>query len=326
MSAPRVVVLMPVKDDWASASVLVHAVDAAVGKCQPAVCLDVLIVDDGSTESWTAEQFSRDLMCVKTVTVLSLFRNLGHQRAIAVGLVHIESAMQGDAVLVMDGDGEDTPDGVVELIQAFLASREKRKLIFAERSRRTDGLIFKLFYRLYKGLHRVLTGIPVRVGNFSILPWDYLSSLIVFGELWNHYAAAVFRSRLPYTMIPIARGRRIAGRSHMSFVTLVMHGLSALSVFADVAGVRLLVVFAAGSVLTAGGIVVVFAVRLFTNAAIPGWATDAAGILAILSLQLLTAAASFTVLMLTARATPPFIPRRDAPMFVREVIGLYQHA
>jgi 2-polyprenyl-3-methyl-5-hydroxy-6-metoxy-1,4-benzoquinol methylase len=80
----------------------------------------------------------------------------------------------------------------------------------------------------------MLTGISVRVGNFSILPRSYLSTLIVLSELWNHYAAAVFRSRLKFEMIPIPRGRRIAGASRMNFVSLVTHGLSAASVFSDI--------------------------------------------------------------------------------------------
>jgi glycosyltransferase involved in cell wall biosynthesis len=321
----RVVVLLPVCDDWVAASELIRSLDRTVSLDDPTVCLEVLIVDDGSVESWTEAHFNSQFACVKAIRVLRLYRNLGHQRAIAVGLVYIEDKMHGDAVLVMDADGEDTPDGAVQLIREFSGPEERRRLVFAERARRFEPFTFRLFYRIYRMLHHALTGVAVRVGNFSIMPWNYLSSLSVLAELWNHYAATVFRSRLPFTMIPIARGRRIAGASRMNFVSLVTHGLSAVSVFADIVGVRLLMSSAVTSVLAALGIGAVVAIRLFTNAAIPGWATYSAGILTIITIQLVTVASCFTFLILSARSTPAFIPHRDALLFVKEVNTAYQY-
>ena len=325
ISPLRVVVLLPVCDDWVAASELIRSLDRTVSLEAPTVCLEILIVDDGSVESWTETQFNFLFACVKSIRVLRLYRNLGHQRAIAVGLVYIENKMYGDAVLVMDADGEDTPDGAVRLIQAFSGPEERRRLVFAERTRRLETFTFRLFYQIYRMLHHALTGVAVRVGNFSIMPWNYLSSLIVLAELWNHYAATVFRSRLPFTMIPIARGRRIAGRSRMNFVSLVTHGLSAVSVFADIVGVRLLMCSAVSIVPAAVGIGAVVAIRLFTNAAIPGWATYSAGILTIISIQLITVAGCFTFLILSARSTLVFIPHRDALLFVRDVHTAYEH-
>jgi glycosyltransferase involved in cell wall biosynthesis len=326
MSSPplRIVVLLPVRDDWVSAAELVRSLDRTVSAAEIDVCLDVLMVDDGSVESWLSTQFESRFDVVRTVRVLRLRRNLGHQRAIAVGLVHIEDKMPCDAVLVMDADGEDTPAGALRLIRTFSAAGGNT-LVFAERARRVESFTFRAFYQIYKVLHRALTGIGVRVGNFSILPRGYLSTLIVLSDLWNHYAAAVFRSQLPFTMIPISRGRRIAGKSRMNFVSLVTHGLSAVSVFADVVGVRLLIGSLAGSLVAFIGIVIVVIIRLFTNRAIPGWATYAAGTLSIILIQLVTMAACFTFFMLSARTAMAFVPCRDALLFVKEAVNIYPH-
>jgi glycosyltransferase involved in cell wall biosynthesis len=326
MSSPplHVVVLMPVRDDWVSAAELVRSLDRTVSAGGVSVSLDVLMVDDGSVEPCVSARFEAPFAVVRTVQVLRLRRNLGHQRAIAVGLVHIEEAMPSEAVLVMDADGEDSPDGALELIRAFLAL-EGKTLVFAERARRAESLTFRAFYQIYKTVHRALTGISVRVGNFSILPRSYLTTLVVLAELWNHYAAAVFRSQLRFTMIPIPRGRRIAGVSRMNFVSLVTHGLSAVSVFADVVGVRLLIGSLAGSLIAAIGIVIVVGIRLFTNEAIPGWATYTAGTLSIILIQLVTIATCFTFFMLSARTALRFVPCRDVQFFVDEVINIYPH-
>lgn len=318
----RLKVIMPLRDDWASAAELIRRIDKAVS---PDDCIvDVLLVDDASSQTCDWNDFQGNFSAVRSVRSLRLRRNLGHQRAIAIGLVHTQQTESCDAVIVMDSDGEDTAEGVAQLLRAYFETHGE-KAIFAERSRRSESLQFRAFYQLYKFVHRCLTGVNVRVGNFSILPAPYLNTFAVMNELWNHYAAAVFRSKLAFTMIPIPRGRRIAGTSRMNFVALVSHGLSAISVFGDIVGVRLLIASLVGTALAGVGIVLVVITRLFTNLAIPGWATYASGTLAIIAIQLITIATSFTFFVLSNRANLGFVPVRDYLPFVEELVVIYPH-
>ena len=318
----RVVVLMPLRDDWPSAAELIRRIDKSIS---PNACsMEIILVDDGSVQRCDRNDFQTGFSAVRAIRTLRLRRNLGHQRAIAIGLVHLQQTTRYDAVVVMDADGEDTPEGVAQLLRAY-SDPHGAKAIFAERSRRSESFVFRSFYSLYKFVHRSLTGISVRVGNFSILPFQDLTTLVMMGDLWNHYAAAVFRSNLPFTMIPIPRGNRIAVTSRMNFVALVSHGLSAISVFGDIVGVRLLIGSLAGSLLAALGMVVVAMVRLFTDRAIPGWATYAAGTLAIIMIQLVTIATSFTFFVLSNRTNLGFVPLRDYSWFIEETSDLYTH-
>jgi polyisoprenyl-phosphate glycosyltransferase len=310
---------MPLRDDWASAVELIRRLDQSISSSPYTV--DILLVDDGSVQDFRSVDFQSRLGALRSIRILRLRRNLGHQRAIAIGLVHVEKCIPCDAVLVMDSDGEDTPEGALQLLRAFSGTTA----IFAERSRRTESFIFRLFYRVYKLLHRLLTGISVRVGNFSILPSRYLSTLVVMSELWNHYAAAVFRSGLPFTTTPIPRGHRIAGTSRMNFVSLAAHGMSAISVFGDVVGVRLLMAAMVGSILAALGILAVATIRIVTDRAIPGWATYSIGTLTIILIQFITIATSFTFTMLSNRINLSFVPLRDYELFVAESMDVYRN-
>jgi hypothetical protein len=238
--------------------------------------------------------------------------------------MHIQKTISSDAVVVMDADGEDTPEGLGQLLDAFLGN-DPATAIFAERARRLESLLFRLFYLFYKALHWALTGVTVRVGNFSVLPSRYLDALSVMPELWNHYAAAVFRSRLPLITIPIPRGRRIVGKSKMNFVALVTHGLSAIAVFGDVVGTRLLTASLAAALLAGCGIAAVIAIRLFTDWAIPGWATYSTGLLTIILVQFITIAASFTFTVLSNRTNFSFLPIRDYAPFIAEIVDVYPH-
>jgi glycosyltransferase involved in cell wall biosynthesis len=313
---------MPLRDDWSSAAELIRRLDKAIS---PYACtIEIFLVDDSSVEPCDHDDFQSQFSVTRAIRILRLRRNLGHQRAIAIGMAYLQKTISCDAVLVMDADGEDTPDGVVKLLRAFWDTHGE-KAIFAERSRRSESLVFRSFYQLYRVLHRGLTGISVRVGNFSILPSEYLNTLVAMSELWNHYAAAVFRSKLPYTMIPIPRGTRIAGTSRMNFAALVSHGLSAISVFGEVVGVRLLIGSLAGAVLSSLGIVLVIMIRIFTDRAIPGWATYATGALVIIMIQFVAIATSFTFFLLSNRANLGFVPLRDYSLFLKEIVDVYSY-
>ena len=314
------VILLPLRDDWKSAAELIRRLDKVLSGYPDT--LQILVVDDGSMQRATRDTFQTSYSTVCSIRVLRLRRNLGHQRAIAIGLAYLESTTPCDAVLIMDADGEDTPEGALQLLDAF-AAKKGAVAVFAERSRRSESFVFQLFYRLYKILHRTLTGVGVQVGNFSILPTTHLNTLVVVSETWNHYAAAVFRSRLPFIMIPIPRGRRIDGSSQMNFESLVGHGLSAISVFGDVVGIRLLISSIAGSFLAGLGILTVILIRFLTDRAIPGWATYASGMLVIIMIQFVSIAASFTFFVLSSRTNFGFIPSRDYQLFVAETTDFY---
>ena len=309
-----VVVLVPVYDDWDAVSALLARLDDALTRP-----VDVMLVDDGSTEPARAggpfEQLRR-------VDVVHLRRNLGHQRAIAIGLYEVATRAPHATVVVMDGDGEDRPDHVPVL----LAEHERLGgiIVFAARSKRLEGPLFRVFYALFRLAHRALTGLPVRIGNFSVLPPDAVARLMAAPDLWNHYAAAVVRARLRHATVPLPRGARLAGRTRMNFVALLVHGLSAISVFSDVVSARLL----AGSVALLLGstlaIAIVVAIRGFTGLAIPGWATYAAGLLVVVFLQALMLSVLLVFGMMGTRTQLGFLPARDAGFFVLSRTTLWE--
>jgi polyisoprenyl-phosphate glycosyltransferase len=319
LSAAEAVVMIPIFNDWASLAQLLPRLDSVLASHFRTV--DVLVVDDGSTVELQTEVESAAFTALRRIDVLRLRRNLGHQRAIAVGLAYIEDCLSTDAVVVMDGDGEDDPADVPRLLER-LEEEGNGTIVFAERVKRSESFVFRIFYALFMLLQLFLTGKGVRVGNFSAIPRRRLSSLVVVAEMWNHYAAAVFRSRQPFCMIPSRRSRRLSGNSTMNFVSLVMHGLSAISVYSDVVGVRLLVMSVILALLTFSGLVGAILLPFATNLAVPGWASSTVGILLTLFVQAIMAAFVFNFVILGSRHAATFLPRRDYSYFVGSVSAL----
>jgi hypothetical protein len=99
-------------------------------------------------------------------------------------------------------------------------------------------------------------------------------------------------------------------------VGLVVHGLSAMSVYTDVIFVRVLLMAAMVGAMSIIGLIVVVMIRLTTDLAIPGWATSAVGNLFIVLLLTLVIVIATGLMMLANRSLRPIIPIIDAPSFI----------
>lgn len=317
----RILITMPVYEDWPSAMELCQSIDNIFREKQ-SFQVGILLVDDGSTATACPSELPFRPAALESVSLLSLRRNLGHQRAIAIALAHIHQNWKGDAVVVMDADGEDRPEDVLILLKA-MKNAPRPTAVFAERGKRLENILFQFFYNAYRALHRILTGRDIRFGNFSVLPFSQLDTLVLFPEMWNHYAATFLKSRLPYVRVRCDRGQRKTGKSHMSFVSLAVHGLSALFANQEVVGTRLLVLMLAATLSLFLGIGAVVGVRLLTHLAIPGWATSTMGLLLILASQSLIAAFLMISSIMTERNHLGFLPIRDYSYFIRQESKLF---
>lgn len=311
----KVAIVSPVFDDWQSFRQLVQNVDAAL--CDVANEVVILAVDDGSIGSFDLDSIT-GLEVVSEIMVVRLVTNMGHQRAIAIGLSAARELSGVNHVVVMDSDGEDRPEDLPEL----LAAASEESIVVAKRLRRSEGPTFRIFYSIYKLFFRLLTGLNIDFGNFSVVPIGYLERLTHQPDLWNHLAAGLIRSRLPITRVAVGRGHRYFGRSHMNLVSLIVHGLSAVSVFSDSAFVRLMLGSFALAGATLFGAAAILVVRLSTTWAPPGWASIVLISLAVIFLQSLVLSVGAVFLHLNGRSTPSVIPAKVAADFIGDKISL----
>ena len=317
----RILITMPVYEDWPSAISLCQRIDSLFRE-DKSFQVAILLIDDGSTATACPHELPFRPLALESVSLLSLGRNLGHQRAIAIAVAHIHQTWKGDAIVVMDADGEDRPEDIPLLLKT-MGNATRPTAVFAERGKRLENVFFRFFYMIYRALHRVLTGRDIRFGNFSALPFSHLDTLVLFPEMWNHYAATFLKSRLPYMRVRCDRGRRESGKSHMNFVSLAVHGLSALFVNQDVVGTRLLMMTLLATLSLFLGVGAVVGVRLLTHLAIPGWATSTMGLLLVLVSQSLIAAFLMIFSIMTERSRLGFLPIRDYSHFIRQESKLY---
>lgn len=284
----RKIVVMPVYEDLEASSKLFVELARTQGPDTY-----VVAVDDGSV---------RQPLPISAIeasglegVVIRLRRNVGHQRAIAIGLGYVAEHFDGnDVVVVMDSDGEDTPESITELV-AGLDSADVDVVVASRRSR-VESLKFKSFYIVYKLLFSLLSGRQISFGNFMAAKMPAVRRLASMQELWIHVAACVLGSKLRVQTCALDRGPRYAGRSKMNFVGLALHGFRALMVFAEDVLVRVGIACTMVAALSIIGGIVATGLKMLGFAS-QGWFSLAFGILVLVFLQ--TAALTLIILMLS---------------------------
>jgi hypothetical protein len=227
--------------------------------------------------------------------VLKLRRNVGHQRAIAIGLGYASEHIQpGQQIVVMDSDGEDLPSTIHALVKNL--ESEDVDVVVAQRKSRVETWRFKAFYQLYKRFFNLMTGRAISFGNFMAMKSHAVQRLVVMQELSIHVAGAVLASKLRAATCSLDRGPRYAGQSKMNFVGLVLHGFKGLMVFAEDVLVRVGIACAAIAGFAVFGAATAVVLKLLGYST-PGWFSIALGILLLMFLQ--TGALALMTLMLT---------------------------
>jgi hypothetical protein len=313
-------IMMPVFNDWRSVDLLLTQLDDELNRT--GVEVNLLLIDDASTNKVPALFPSAPPKRIAKIDILRLRRNLGHQRAIAIALAYIEEYVQCQAVVVMDADGEDKPQDALRLIEEYERG-DRESVIFAWRAKRSENFIFRLSYFIYRRLYKTLTGEEIRIGNFSIIPAKLLTRIVVVSEIWNHYSSGILKAKIPHKSLATDRSSRLADRSRMNYVQLVIHGLSAISIYGDVIGVRALFATLMLALVCVVLIVITIAIRTMTDLAIPGWATYVIGLCFIILLQSFTISFSFVFLILNGRNNYSFLPQRDYLHFVLDVSRIF---
>lgn len=293
----NIICLTPIYNDWESFSILVATIEKTYCTPKKDYEIQIVAINDGSNEEHDNQQFSQ----IIPIEIVNLKTNVGHQRAIAIGLQYInETKSNFDYVIVLDSDGEDKPEDIVHLITKC-ESLNDNKIVFAQRKKRQESVFFKTGYFFYKYIFYSLTGQKINFGNFSCIPKKRLKRVVVQDNLWNHYSGSIIQSRTPFDKVLLDRGKRYAGKSKMNFTSLVLHGLSSISVYFDFLSVRILKLSLFGVMICFASVISVLYIKFFTEASIPGWASNLILIIFSIILQLSSVTLIVLLMQLSAR-------------------------
>ena len=218
-------ILIPVYNDWKSVSKLVDEINGL--SIDPKFQLSVIIINDASNHDRLSEE--KKLENIKSFKIINMKKNQGHARCIAVGLKYIFEKEEFDYVIPMDGDGEDRPVEILDLLNNI--ENSKGNSIVAKRVKRSESLLFKVCYQIHKIITLTFAGKSIKFGNFTCLSKSTVEKMLNEKATWNSFSGALIKVENNLISIPSERGNRYFGPSQMSFYNLIKHSLSIISVF-----------------------------------------------------------------------------------------------
>ena len=221
----KINILIPVYNDWKSVIQLMQNINSEISNLD--IEFSIIIINDGSTD--TVPKIDIDLNYIKSLKILNLKKNMSHQRSIAIGLRHIYENENFDYIIPMDGDGEDRPEEIKEFIEKI--KKNPNNVIVGERVKRSEGIIFKIGYAIHKLITYVFTGHNIKFGNFTCISKSKVTELLNEKATWNSYSGSLTKITKKMIKVSSIRGKRYFDLSKMSYLNLIKHSLSIISVF-----------------------------------------------------------------------------------------------
>jgi len=221
----KIKILIPIYNDWQSVFKLLENINSEVSGLEYE--FSVIIVNDASTES--RPEINLNLDNLNSIRIINMKENRGHARCNASGLKHIFENEEFDYIIPMDGDGEDRPEEIKQLLDNL--NYYPNKPIVGERIKRSEGVFFKFCYFVHKLITYTFTGQSIKYGNFTCLPKSIVEKMINEKATWSSFSGALAKIAKDRASIPSERGTRYFGPSKMSFKNLLIHSLSIIGVF-----------------------------------------------------------------------------------------------
>lgn len=224
----KISVIVPVFNEQDNIPVIYQLVSDILLMISDKYIHEIIFVNDGSTDaSWHV--ITTIAQTDPSVKALQFTRNFGHQAALTAGY----QIAQGDAVISMDADLQDTPALLLELIKAW---EQGAQIVYARRTNRNDGILKKITATLfYKLLHHVSdVSMPRNVGDFRLLDKKVVLLLRQFPERSRYLRGLVAWTGFTHAFVDFNRQNRIAGHTGYTWkkmFKLAFDGLTGFSLF-----------------------------------------------------------------------------------------------
>jgi polyisoprenyl-phosphate glycosyltransferase len=262
---PEISVVIPILNEQANLPQLFSRLTASLAACTPSY--ELVFVDDGSRDG-SLDLIRKFQSTDRRVRAISFSRNFGHQAALTAGMEHA----RGRAVILMDGDLQDPPEVLPELIARWYEGFETVYTVKARRRERwSRRLLFWSFYRLIRLVSDI--ELPLDAGIFSLLDRRVVDALRSMPERNRYLSGLRAWSGFRQTAVSFDRGARPDGASRQGSGRLTNLALDAIFSFSHVPLRLVSVSGVVVSIVSFLGAMTIVAIKVFTDRAIPGWAS-----------------------------------------------------
>ena len=216
----NIIILTPVYNDWKNLEKLLKKINKIFLKKLKSK-FELIVVNDCSQEIYNYKKLK--LKTISKINFISLYKNVGSQRAIAIGIKYLSNVYKKKdfKTIIIDSDGQDNPNVISKLLSI---SKQKPSFSIAiNRGQRKESGLFKFFYELYCLIIRVFYFKKIRFGNFSLIDSAHLKKISNKSDLWCAFPPTLSKNINQLVHLTVNREKRYGGESKMNFFGLIRH-------------------------------------------------------------------------------------------------------
>lgn len=219
------IVLIPVYNDWKSLEKLISKLDFYLSRVKK-ISNEILIINDNSSKEPVIN--CKNLKTIKKIKILFLEKNLGSQKAIAIGLDYLKKDKKDFFITVMDSDGEDNPKEVPKMLNN--AIKHPNHVVTSNRKKREEPYLVIILYKLHLLFTFIFTWKWISFGNFTTFNKKNIKNLFSDNSSWYAHSASVIKN-CNLIRIYSKREKRYFGKSNLGLFALIEHSLRINVVF-----------------------------------------------------------------------------------------------
>lgn len=217
--------LIPVFNDWKSVNKLIIKLNASL-KVEKKIKNEILIINDNSSEKINLNL--KKLRSISKIKIISLKKNFGSQKAIAIGLSYLKNIKDDFFITVMDGDGEDGPTRVKTMLD--VAKKNPNHIVISNRKKREEAFLIIFLYKLHLIITFLFTFKWISFGNFSTFNKKNLRNLLSNNSSWYAHSSSVLKN-CKVKNLYFKREKRYYDKSKLGIFSLIEHSLRVNAVF-----------------------------------------------------------------------------------------------
>ena len=228
MAAPKIdlSVIIPIYNEEMNLVPMNNRIIAALSPL--GIQYEIVYVNDGSKDNslpiimGLSEENS-------SVKFIDFSRNFGHQIAISAGLEHAV----GERIVIMDGDGQDPPELIPDLLKKSLEGFE---VVYAKRKKRKGEsflkkLTAKLFYRFLANITQI--EIPLDTGDFRLIHRKVQKVLLNMPEQHKYLRGQIAWIGFNSTFVEYDREERMGGNTKFTYGKMMRFATDGISGFSN---------------------------------------------------------------------------------------------
>jgi len=174
---------------------------------------EIIFVNDGSTDK-TQERLEEICRNDKRVKVIEFLKNFGQTPAMVAGIDHAD----GDVIITMDGDLQNDPEDIPNLLEKL---SEGYDVVSGWRKERKDSITRVIPSKIANWLIGKITGVKIHDYGCTLKAYRSfaLKNVNLYGEL-HRFIPAILSTIIPPTKIaeiPVKHHPRIYGKSKYGF-------------------------------------------------------------------------------------------------------------